>query len=122
MQTSRAGRASGECRAERKAAVAVFETAMMFGAITLHQSGEREISSSPCSTAAASPTAGGPGLALVRNVRWAVTVCRLVEPSALVAGYGLYYPERRLASPALRALIEHLRRWRASARGGKRSR
>jgi DNA-binding transcriptional LysR family regulator len=86
---------------------------MMFGAITLHQSGEREISSSPCSTAAASPTAGGPGLALVRNVRWAVTVCRLVEPSALVAGYGLYYPERRLASPALRALIEHLRRWRA---------
>jgi DNA-binding transcriptional LysR family regulator len=30
-------------------------------------------------------------------------------------GYYLYYPERRHASPALRALIEHLRRWRESA-------
>jgi DNA-binding transcriptional LysR family regulator len=35
-------------------------------------------------------------------------------------GYYLYYPQRRQASRALRALIEHLRRWRRSARIGKR--
>jgi DNA-binding transcriptional LysR family regulator len=34
-------------------------------------------------------------------------------------GYYLYYPQRRHASRALRALIEHLRRWRRSGRAGK---
>lgn len=37
-------------------------------------------------------------------------------------GYYLYYPHRRHASRALRALIEHLRRWRQAARGRKRPR
>ena len=31
-------------------------------------------------------------------------------------GCFLYYPQRRQASPALRALIEHLQRWRRAAR------
>lgn len=31
-------------------------------------------------------------------------------------GYYLYYPQRRHASRALRALVEHLRRWRAAVR------
>jgi len=31
-------------------------------------------------------------------------------------GYYLYYPQRRHASRALRALIEHLRKWRKAAR------
>jgi DNA-binding transcriptional LysR family regulator len=35
-------------------------------------------------------------------------------------GYYLYYPQRRQASRALRALIEHLQRWRRAARIGKR--
>jgi DNA-binding transcriptional LysR family regulator len=37
-------------------------------------------------------------------------------------GYYLYYPQRRHASRALRALIEHLRRWRQAGRGRKRAR
>ncbi len=35
-------------------------------------------------------------------------------------GYYLYYPQRRHASRALRALIDHLRRWRQAARSRKR--
>jgi DNA-binding transcriptional LysR family regulator len=35
------------------------------------------------------------------------------------AGYYLYYPQRRHASRALRALIDHLRSWRDTGRGGK---
>lgn len=38
------------------------------------------------------------------------------------AGYYLYYPQRRQASRALRALIDHLKRWRRETRGGKRKR
>jgi DNA-binding transcriptional LysR family regulator len=34
-------------------------------------------------------------------------------------GYYLYYPQRRHASRALRALIDHLRRWRQAGRGRK---
>ena len=30
------------------------------------------------------------------------------------AGYYLYYPQRRHASRALRALIDHIRRWRTT--------
>ena len=37
-------------------------------------------------------------------------------------GYYLYYPQRRHASRALRALIDHLQRWRRASRNGKRSR
>lgn len=37
-------------------------------------------------------------------------------------GYYLFYPQRRHASPALRALIEHLRGSRQAGRGRKRSR
>jgi DNA-binding transcriptional LysR family regulator len=37
-------------------------------------------------------------------------------------GYYLFYPQRRHASPALRALIDHLRAARRSARGRKRAR
>ena len=33
-------------------------------------------------------------------------------------GYYLYYPQRRHASRALRALIDHLRRWRHAGRSG----
>lgn len=36
------------------------------------------------------------------------------------AGYYLYYPQRRQASKALRALIDQLKRWRREQRGGKR--
>ena len=35
-------------------------------------------------------------------------------------GYYLYYPQRRHASRALRALIDHIRRWRAGGRAKKR--
>jgi DNA-binding transcriptional LysR family regulator len=35
-------------------------------------------------------------------------------------GYYLYYPQRRHASRALRALIDHIRQWRAGGRGKKR--
>jgi DNA-binding transcriptional LysR family regulator len=37
-------------------------------------------------------------------------------------GYYLYYPQRRHASRALRALIDHVRLWRKTARGAKRKR
>ena len=37
-------------------------------------------------------------------------------------GYYLYYPQRRHASRALRALIDHLQRWRRGGRNRKRSR
>ena len=37
-------------------------------------------------------------------------------------GYFLYYPQRRQASRALRALIEHLQRWRKAARTRSRAR
>lgn len=37
-------------------------------------------------------------------------------------GYYLYYPQRRHASRALRALIAHLRQWRQRGRGRKRAR
>jgi DNA-binding transcriptional LysR family regulator len=37
-------------------------------------------------------------------------------------GYYLYYPQRRHASPALRALIDHLRRARTSAKNRRRAR
>ena len=37
-------------------------------------------------------------------------------------GYYLYYPQRRHASRALRALVDHLRRWRQARRGRKRAR
>lgn len=37
-------------------------------------------------------------------------------------GYYLYYPQRQHASRALRALIDHLRRWRSTGKAGKRRR
>jgi DNA-binding transcriptional LysR family regulator len=37
-------------------------------------------------------------------------------------GYYLYYPQRRQASRALRALVDHLRRWRQEGRSPKRGR
>ena len=37
-------------------------------------------------------------------------------------GYYLYYPQRRHASRALRALIDHVREWRKAERTRKRSR
>jgi DNA-binding transcriptional LysR family regulator len=37
-------------------------------------------------------------------------------------GYYLYYPQRRHASRALRALVDHLRQWRQSLRARKRTR
>ena len=37
-------------------------------------------------------------------------------------GYYLYYPQRRQASRALRAFIDHVREWRKDSRGRKRSR
>ena len=67
----------------------------------------------------------GVTLAFERNVRDAVERGELVsvleEFCAPFPGYFLYYPQRRQASRALRALIEHLRRWRRAERGGKRS-
>jgi DNA-binding transcriptional LysR family regulator len=68
----------------------------------------------------------GVTLAFERHVRDAVERGELVsvleEFCAPFPGYFLYYPQRRQASRALRALIEHLRRWRRTERGGKRSR
>jgi DNA-binding transcriptional LysR family regulator len=59
-------------------------------------------------------------LAYEANVRDAIKRGELVrvleqfcEP---FPGYYLYYPQRRHASRALRALIEHLRKWRKSVR------
>jgi DNA-binding transcriptional LysR family regulator len=37
-------------------------------------------------------------------------------------GYYLFYPHRRHASPALRALIDHVRESRPAGRGRKRAR
>jgi len=62
----------------------------------------------------------GVTLAYERNVRDAIQRGELVrvleqfcEP---FPGYYLYYPQRRHASRALRALIDHLRRWRKEKR------
>ena len=44
----------------------------------------------------------------------------LTEFCAPFAGYYLYYPQRRSASRALRALVEHSRRWRRNTRDRKR--
>ena len=44
----------------------------------------------------------------------------LDEYCAPFPGYYLYYPQRRQASKALRALIEHLRSWRREGRGKRR--
>src|SRR4051812_24436966 len=62
----------------------------------------------------------GVTLAYEANVRDAIKRGELVrvleqfcEP---FPGYYLYYPQRRHASRALRALIEHLRKWRKAAR------
>lgn len=44
----------------------------------------------------------------------------LKEFCAPFPGYYLYYPQRRSASRALRALVEHVRRWRRGGRRGKR--
>jgi DNA-binding transcriptional LysR family regulator len=46
----------------------------------------------------------------------------LKEFCAPFPGYYLYYPQRRSASRALRALVEHVRRWRGTRRGGTRKR
>jgi DNA-binding transcriptional LysR family regulator len=46
----------------------------------------------------------------------------LEEFCAPFPGYYLYYPQRRQASRALRAFVEHLRSWRGAAGRGKRSR
>ena len=68
----------------------------------------------------------GVTLAFERNVRDAIDrgelVSVLAEFCAPFAGYYLYYPQRRLASRALRALVEHLQRWRKAGRTAKRTR
>lgn len=68
----------------------------------------------------------GVTLAFEGHVRDAIDRGELVsvldEFCAPFPGYYLYYPERRHTSPALRALIGHLRRLRESAGGGPRSR
>ena len=46
----------------------------------------------------------------------------LKEFCAPFPGYYLYYPQRRSASRALRALVDHVRRWRRGGRSGKRAR
>jgi DNA-binding transcriptional LysR family regulator len=46
----------------------------------------------------------------------------LEEFCAPFPGYYLYYPQRRQASRALRAFVEHLRSWRGAGRRRKRSR
>jgi len=60
------------------------------------------------------------------HVRAAVAEGQLVtvleEFCAPFPGYYLYYPQRRHASRALRALVEHLHHWRGTGRRGKRSR
>lgn len=60
------------------------------------------------------------------HVRGALAEGQLVsvleEFGAPFPGYYLYYPQRRHASRALRALIEHLRRWRGNGRVGKQNR
>ena len=68
----------------------------------------------------------GVTLAFEANVRDAVERGELVrvlekfcEP---FPGYYLYYPQRRHASRALQALIDHIRRWRQAGRSRKRAR
>jgi DNA-binding transcriptional LysR family regulator len=46
----------------------------------------------------------------------------LKEFCAPFPGYYLYYPQRRSASRALRALVEHVRRWRRGRHRGNRAR
>jgi len=62
----------------------------------------------------------GVTLAYERNVRDAIQRGELVrvleQYCGPFPGYYLYYPQRRHASRALRALIEHLRKWRKAAR------
>ena len=62
----------------------------------------------------------GVTLAYERNVRDAIQrgelVCVLEQFCEPFPGYYLYYPQRRHASRALRALIDHLRRWRKAKR------
>ena len=66
----------------------------------------------------------GVTLAFEKHVRESLDRGELVsvleEFCAPFPGYYLYYPQRRHASRALRALIEHLRRWRRTEHGGKR--
>ena len=69
----------------------------------------------------------GVTLAFESHVRDAIARGELVsvleEFCAPFPGYYLYYPQRRQASRALRALIDHLRRWRqATPRQTKASR
>jgi DNA-binding transcriptional LysR family regulator len=65
-------------------------------------------------------------LAFEDHVRGALAGGQLVsvlkEFCSPFPGYYLYYPQRRSASRALRALVEHVRRWRRTGRSGKRSR
>src|SRR5688572_17110937 len=65
-------------------------------------------------------------LALTHNVREPLKRGELVSILEKFCtpfpGYYLYYPQRRQASKALRALIDHLQRARRETRGGKRGR
>lgn len=59
----------------------------------------------------------------VRDALASGELVRVLEPFCEpFPGYYLYYPQRRHASRALRALIDHLRRWRQAGRGAKRGR
>jgi DNA-binding transcriptional LysR family regulator len=68
----------------------------------------------------------GVTLAFESNVRDAIEagdlVSILAEFCAPFPGYYLYYPQRRQASRALQALVEHLQRWRRAERGRTRTR
>jgi DNA-binding transcriptional LysR family regulator len=62
-------------------------------------------------------------LALEEHVREALTLGEmqrvLEEFCEPFPGYYLYYPQRRQASRALRALVEHIRKWRSQRSTGK---
>jgi DNA-binding transcriptional LysR family regulator len=59
----------------------------------------------------------------VRDALAARTLIRVLEKfCAPFPGYYLYYPQRRQASPALRALIDHVRSWRRTGGGASRIR
>lgn len=66
----------------------------------------------------------GAGVTMVREdrVRDAISAGELVpvleEFCTPFPGYYLYYPQRRQASPALRALVDYLRETRAAGRRG----
>ena len=66
----------------------------------------------------------GVTLAFEAHVRGAIERGELVSVldkfCAPFPGYYLYYPQRRQASRVLRALIEHLQRWRRAGRGKSR--